>query len=244
MAGRKPQGGYREKNWHSLNLKNGEAVSGWIAGDWIGVDVHPMSHHIPTKPCLHRYGHPKHECPGCKAGHAVDWIAYVPFYREGDDMRCITRVHQDQLPWLDKIAHLKYVTFRKPVEQSLGVQVVIRPKQLPYDLLIPSRKDPACIAGFLPTLWRLVGVIAACDLLGAVPDPAELPKLAPPAPAPAPLTPAQQQLESELAFGNEARSLAKRFSLAGDGTAFTERLPNGALSVAEPHRNGSPKKPK
>lgn len=238
VRGGRPPGGSRDRNWTAQKLAHGKAVSGWIAGDTVGITCHPGT---PSRPCIKAYCGRSADCPQCEVGRPVDWMGLVPFYREDDDFRCVARVRTDMYDAVNKLCRHDYVTFSRTAEQSIGWQVIKRPKQIAYDCRIPTRMASADISAWAVKYVKVVGVLTAEQLLaGPIDTMADAVMIRPEVVSDAIIDTVGRESVAPI-VGGLAHRFAEQVGLSGDGTPFTERNEKGAVVVRPPHRNGTKK---
>jgi len=168
-------------------------------------------------------------------------MGLVPFYREDDDFRCVARVRTDMYDAVNKLCRHDYVTFSRTAEQSVGWQVIKRPKQIAYDCRIPTRMASADISAWAVKYVKVVGILTAEQLLNGPIDTMADAAVMRSDTALDPLIDTVGREAVKPIVGELAHRFAEQIGLSGDGTPFTERKENGAVTVRPPHRNGTKK---
>lgn len=171
--GAKPPEENRGTNWLHTDCEPGKSWTGWIAGDAVGVDTHYC---FRTIPCLKRYYGKHAPCEGCTANKPVDFSYYQPLYRHFDSRPVVVILHKDQQDILNRVKFHELVTIGRTSEDFTGLYMARLMKPEPFETTLTWKKVPQDIAAYLPTLWRLRGVIDGETLLRGplVPEPLTL----------------------------------------------------------------------
>lgn len=131
-------------------IANGASVTGWKAGQPVGVYTHFSG---GTKPCRRRMTGSALVCPFCEANQSPIWRGYVPYY-DPEYVRRFVLISEDHLEACEEIGHLSQIRIsrakgsRQPVVMSACNWRVAS---------IPPSKDreqPVDLMPFLLKLWK------------------------------------------------------------------------------------------
>lgn len=162
ISGRKPQGGGKVGHWMTAKVKKGSQFNGHVAGPCIGVEVHCGSQ---SKPCLKFYLGSSVECPGCKNNQRRGWLGYQPLYRWLDGKPVVAWFHEDQQDRLDVLKHGDHVLVGREDADNAG-NWIRKEKGPAFTTRLPVREVDADISDWLPTIFRLKGVLTGEHLRG------------------------------------------------------------------------------
>jgi hypothetical protein len=165
-------------NWSLIKLSGGQSLEAWLAGPWVGVWCH-MSKKM--KPCLHRYGLMKRDCPGCVGKVRIDWRAYQPVYATEMQIPTVAAFSRDAIAAVDRLElHAQVRIGRGPRDtDALYVAPVLKPRK--FDTTLKARQVEQDICDWLPVMWRLSGVITG-DIVRRGPVGNDSPPVSDPAP--------------------------------------------------------------
>lgn len=166
LAGERPPEEKTVGHWLTQKLKRGTKLAAHVAGNCVGVTVHCGK---PSKPCMRRYLGAGAKCFGCDNGIRKDWLGYQPFYRELDGRPIVCTFHKDMIERLDKLTLHQRVEIGQEDADNVGLWLRAE-KGMLYSTTLNARKIGADIAGWLPVLWKLRGVITREMLLSAGPE--------------------------------------------------------------------------
>lgn len=160
LIGKRPQGGGRPAHWLTQKVLRGKIFNGHIAGPCIGVEVHCG---VQTKPCLKCYVDPKADCVGCNHRLRRDWLGYQPVYRWIDGKPVVVTIHIDQQDRVERFVHGDHVLIGREDQDNAGIWIR-KDKGPAFESTLPARQTNADISDWLPTLWRLCGIITGAML--------------------------------------------------------------------------------
>lgn len=228
----------KDRNWLSVGLKTSESVTGWLAGQPIRTRVHQGQR---SKLCPVWYCGKNQTCERCESGKALSDLIFVPFYPDDSELRCVLHVHDDAVPALESLDLHDHFTAWRGVDSSTGVQITRTPRAVPFAPRIATRLAAACISEWLVRFmrasdWLTAEVLLSGGVQGSAGIVTEIPKSK------------EVTEEPSASAGDVSKTvigLADQFrlssTLTADGSAFSERKPDGRVVVREPHRNGKPK---
>jgi len=236
-TGRVPSG--KDRNWTSVGLKTKESLTGWIAGPPIRTRVHQGQR---SKLCPRVYLGPKAPCERCEEGRSLTDLVFVPFYPSDSELRYVLHCHDDAVPSIESLDLHDFFTAWRGIDPSTGVQITKSAKAIPFVPRIMSRIASADISEWLVRFLRATDWLTAEVLLGGGGGvPAGVPTVASGTSAADSVSPEEVNSVRKTVIGL-ADQFALSAGLSGDGTPYTERRPDGRVTVAPPHQNGRPKK--
>lgn len=161
IRGKTPRGSPNQNHWRTDKLDPGQAFDGWLAGDGLCVQCHeaPM-----TKPCIKRYTGFDSPCPGCASRLGLVDIIFVPVYRDIVLSRNVVPLRYAAAKFIEKFPLHHCVVVTRPKGRNEGRRIETRAKAMAFPGG-PEHQMPACIAEWLPVLWRYTDRITGTHLL-------------------------------------------------------------------------------
>lgn len=141
-----------------VDAQAGEKWNAWVAGPAVGVETHYCSR---TVPCLRKYLGKKIECEGCSKPVPLDFSYYLPLYRCIDSRPVVVILHRDQQDTLETLKHHQHVVVGRTKEKYVGLYVSPILAAQKFQTTLDWKMGEAKIEEFLPTLWKMRGVISA-----------------------------------------------------------------------------------
>lgn len=161
--GGRPHEGGSVRTWTHVGAAPGTEWLGWIAGDAIGVRCHVGDD--PSSACLRHYLGQQTGCARCAKHHRLEWLWYQPIWRESDWKPVVVIFHEDQLDVLDRLKVLQQVTVGRGKEKKSGMFVRPILRGAKFETSMDWKRKPQCIADFLPSLWKMRGLLTGELLL-------------------------------------------------------------------------------
>jgi hypothetical protein len=94
-----------------------------------------------------------------------DWLGYLPVYRWIDGKPVVVTIHTDQQDRVEGLRHGDHVLIGREDSDNAGIW--IRKEKGPaFNSTLPARQVDADICDWLPTLWRLQGIITGGAIRG------------------------------------------------------------------------------
>ena len=150
--GGKPPEGKHSAHWHTGNPAEGKHYLAWVAGPAVLVRVHNSKR---TRACLKAYRGESSVCEGCVHTLKLDWVYYLPLYREIDNARVVTIHRKGCSDVLEGLRLHQQVRIGRGTRKEDGTWVAPITGGVSYASGAADRQLDADICDWLPVLWKL-----------------------------------------------------------------------------------------
>lgn len=151
-VGGKPPEGKQAAHWHTGNPAEGKHFLAWVAGPAVLARVHNSKR---TKACVRAYRGDGAACEGCVHTLKLDWVYYLPLYREIDDARVVTIHRRGCGEVLEGLRLHQQVRIGRGVRKEDGTWVAPIAGGKSYASGSADRQRDQDICDWLPVLWKL-----------------------------------------------------------------------------------------
>jgi len=171
VIGGKPQEREKPNHWTTGNPDPGKWFIGHIAGPAVCVRVHCSKR---SRACVKLYKGQLAQCEGCKNTLRLEWVWYLPLYRETDNARVVTLHHRECQETLESIRLHQQVRIGRGPKDTDATWCAPIPNGPRYSGAMSDRQVDADICDWLCVLWKMRDVLKGDEIRrGILPDVSE-----------------------------------------------------------------------